>query len=79
MWISTLGSRSVEELRTAAVAKFPGAVCLAIEGLVKDGKGGEVPLQIHGDAELEAYLAHVQEMQGAPSFSVQLVRGWNAA
>jgi hypothetical protein len=77
MWISTLSSRSVEELRNAAVTKFPGALCLAIEGLVKDGKGGEVPLQIDGDAELEAYLAHVQDTQGTPSFSVQLVRGWN--
>lgn len=80
MWISMLGSRSVEELRSAAVAKFPGAVCLAVEGLVKDGKGGEVPLQIRGDAELEAYLDHVQSMQGgAPSFSVHLVRGWNTS
>ena len=73
-----MSSRSVEELRGAAVIKFPGHVCLGVEGLVRDGKGGEVPLQIHGDAELEAYLAHIQEAQGAPTFSVHLVRAWDA-
>jgi hypothetical protein len=53
------------------VDKFPGALCARVEGIVKDGKGGELPLQIQDDEELGAYLAHLQG--GTPTFSVQLV------
>jgi hypothetical protein len=74
MWIATLTSRSVRELRSKAVAKSPGAVCVVIDGIVKDGMGGEVPLPIPGDTELEAYLGHMQETHGPPTFSVQLVK-----
>ncbi|KAH8905850.1 hypothetical protein BR93DRAFT_928425 [Coniochaeta sp. PMI_546] len=73
MWIATLGSHSVEELRSKAVAKSPGAVCVVVDGIVKDGAGGEIPLPIPGDTELEAYLDHMQETHGAPTFSVELV------
>lgn len=71
LWVATLGSHSVQELREAAVAKFPGAACVRIEGIIKDGKGGELPLQIEQEQELEAYLAHMQG--GSPTFNVQLV------
>lgn len=74
MWIATLNSRSVEELRSKAVAKSPApAVCVVVEGIVKDGMGGEVPLPIPGDTELGAYLEHMQEIRGPPTFSVELV------
>ncbi|OLN84315.1 hypothetical protein CCHL11_05899 [Colletotrichum chlorophyti] len=76
LWIATLSSHSVQELRHVAASKFPGAICLRVEGVLKDGKGGEMPLQIDQDPELAAYLAH---LQGAtPTFNVQLVPGWKA-
>ncbi|RGP74807.1 hypothetical protein FLONG3_5918 [Fusarium longipes] len=71
LWISTMASQSIQELRQAAVAKFPGALCVRIEGILKDPKGNELPLQIQGDDELGAYFAHMQG--GSPTFSVQLV------
>ncbi|KAF9869626.1 hypothetical protein CkaCkLH20_12923 [Colletotrichum karsti] len=77
LWIATLGSHSMQELRHVAASKFPGALCLRVEGVIKDGKGGEMPLQIDQDPELAAYLAH---LQGAtPVFNVQLVPGWKTA
>ncbi|KAL0935386.1 clr5 domain protein [Colletotrichum truncatum] len=76
LWIATLNSHSVQVLRHVAASKFPGAVCLRVEGVLKDGKGGEMPLQIDQDPELAAYLAH---LQGAtPTFNVQLVPGWKS-
>lgn len=75
LWVATLASHSVQELREAAVARFPGAACVRVEGVIKDGKGGELPLQIEQEQELAAYLAH---MQGAsPTFNVQLI--WKGA
>lgn len=71
LWIATLNSHSVQELRQVAVEKFPGTVCLRVEGVLKDGKGCELPLQIEQDQELGAYLAHLQGT--APTFNVQLV------
>ncbi|KAH8734772.1 hypothetical protein BGZ61DRAFT_528069 [Ilyonectria robusta] len=71
LWIATLTSQSLQELRHTAVEKFPGALCVRIEGIVKDGKGAELPLQIEDDQELGAYLAHLQG--GTPTFAVQLV------
>ncbi|KAJ6784922.1 hypothetical protein PWT90_09242 [Aphanocladium album] len=71
LWVATLGSHSLLELREAAVAKFPGAACVRVEGVIKDGKGGELPLQIEQEQELAAYLAHMQG--GSPMFNVQLV------
>lgn len=71
LWIAAVSSASLDEIRGVAAAKFPGTVCLLVEGIVKDGHGGEVPLQISGNDELAAYLDHVH---GAPpTFSVQLV------
>lgn len=71
LWIATLGSGSVEELRQVAAAKFPGTVCVRVEGILKDSKGRELPLQIEEDQELSAFLTHQQGT--APTFSVQLV------
>lgn len=71
LWIATIMSPSLQELRHAAEDKFPGSLCMRVEGILKDGKGGELPLQIEQDQELYAYLAHLQG--AAPTFNVQLV------
>lgn len=76
LWISMLSSRSLQELRQVAVAKYPAAVCLRVEGVLKDGKGAELPIQIGTDAQLAAYLRHER---GSPTFNVQLVHGWKPA
>ncbi|KAJ3949553.1 uncharacterized protein N0V96_000673 [Colletotrichum fioriniae] len=79
IWIATLSSHSVQELRHAAASKFPGAICLRLEGVLKDGKGGEMPLSIEQDGELAAYLAHLRGAAGGlgtPTFNVQLIPGW---
>jgi hypothetical protein len=59
------------------VQKCPGAVCSSIEGIIKDGNGGELPLPVSDEAELETYLQHVQG-NGAPMFNVRLVNGGQA-
>ncbi|KAJ9150300.1 Clr5 domain protein [Pleurostoma richardsiae] len=74
MWIATLNSRTVIELRRAATEKYPGAACLRIEGVLKDGSGREVPLRIDQDQQLTTYLAHEEV---SPTFNVQLVPAWN--
>lgn len=71
LWIGTMSTHSVQELRDVAVAKFPGAICVRIEGIIKDDKGTELPLQIQEDEELTAYFAHMRG--GSPTFAVQLV------
>ncbi|OHE91125.1 hypothetical protein CORC01_13572 [Colletotrichum orchidophilum] len=78
IWIATLSSHSVQELRHAAASKFPGAICLRLEGVLKDGKGAEMPLQIEQDPELAAYLAHLRGA-ATPTFNVQLIPGWKTS
>jgi hypothetical protein len=78
MWITTMSVQSLDEVKAKAVARYPAARCALVEGIVKDGMGGEVPLSIPGDEELKAYLDHVKETRGAPTFNVQLVNGWQA-
>ncbi|PHH84289.1 hypothetical protein CDD83_2198 [Cordyceps sp. RAO-2017] len=70
LWVATLSTPRVDELAGVAAAHVPGAVCVRVDGLVKDGHGHELPLQIEQDQELAAYLAH---LQGAtPTFRVRL-------
>ncbi|KAL2198897.1 hypothetical protein P885DRAFT_31414 [Corynascus similis CBS 632.67] len=79
-WIAPLTERTMTELRDAALQKTPGGLCYKIEGLVKDGKGGELPLLVSDEAELETYLQHVQSQgHGAPTFQVHVVPGGDAA
>ncbi|KZF21971.1 hypothetical protein L228DRAFT_283172 [Xylona heveae TC161] len=59
LWLGTLTSNSVAELRQLATAKHPGTSIVRIEGMVKDGNGNEVSFEIDEDDELDAYLAHV--------------------
>jgi hypothetical protein len=73
-WICPLSSPSIAEVRAAAVEKAPGAVCLGVEGIIKDGKGGELPLPVSDEAELVTYLQHVQGY-GAPTFNVHIAPG----
>jgi len=71
LWIATLASRSVQELEQIAADRFPGMMCIRLEAVVKDGRGGELPLSIDHDQELGAYFAHLQG--AAPTFNVQMV------
>lgn len=71
LWIATMTSKSVQELRQAATAKLPGAACLRIEGIVKDSTGSEVPLVINTDEHLAAFFSY--NLGETPTFSVQLV------
>jgi len=74
LWVSTLTSISVDELRQLVTSKFPGTLAVRIEGVVKEPNGNEMTLQIDQDEELDAYLAAINGVK--PIFSVQLVSGW---
>jgi hypothetical protein len=74
LWVSTLSSISLNELRQLASVKFPGTYAYHIEGIMKQPNGQEAPLPIESDDELEAYLAGVGGVK--PTFSVQLVNAW---
>ncbi|KAK6450810.1 hypothetical protein FP744_10007060 [Trichoderma asperellum] len=71
LWIATMNSKSVQELRHAATEKLPGAACLRIEGIVKDSNGSDVPLVINSDEHLGAFLSY--SLGETPTFIVQLV------
>ncbi|KAK4170104.1 glutamyl-tRNA amidotransferase subunit A [Cladorrhinum sp. PSN259] len=73
-WIHPLASRAFNDVREGATRKTPGAMCFQVEGIIKDGQGGELPLPVTDDMELQAYLDHVQG-HGAPTFNVHLVPG----
>lgn len=79
LWVSTLSTPSVGELRARAVDRFgaaTGVVCVRVEGLIKDPGGGDatLPLPVSDDGELGAYLEHVKGIM-APTFSVTLMEG----
>lgn len=71
LWIATVHSKLVQELRQAAIDKLPGAACVRIEGVLKDGNGGEVPLMINTDEHLAAFFSYT--LGETPTFSVLLV------
>ena len=70
LWLGTLTSGSVDELRQLAVSKHPDANLARIEGVVREGNGNEVSFEIDEDDELGAYFAHVNG--GKATFVVQL-------
>ncbi|SZF04354.1 unnamed protein product [Blumeria hordei] len=79
VWISTVTKLSVEELRQAASAKFPGTFVLRIEGVIKQISDPmlEVMFPIDQNEELGRYLEAIQGMK--PIFSVQLIfNTWKA-
>jgi hypothetical protein len=75
LWLETLTSISVPELRDLAASRHPGAAVARIEGTIKSANTGhEVCIEIDEQDELEAYLAHVNG--GKATFSVQLIGGY---
>lgn len=71
LWLATLGSISVNELRQLATSKHPNTISVRIDGIVRDENNNEVSFAIDEDEELGAYLAHVNG--GKATFSVQLM------
>lgn len=71
LWLATLTSVSVHELRQLATSKHPDTAIVRIDGIVREGNNNEVPFEIDEDNELEAYLAHVSEAKAI--FNVQLM------
>ena len=59
MWLGTLGSRSVSELQSILVQKWPDANISRIDGVERGTDGREVSYLIEEDEELDAYLDHV--------------------
>jgi hypothetical protein len=77
LWVATLSSVSVDELRQLATVKFPGTIAIRIEGIIKQASGHEMTLPVDQDDELEAYLAAISGVK--PIFSVHLVATWKGA
>ncbi|ETN46006.1 uncharacterized protein HMPREF1541_00189 [Cyphellophora europaea CBS 101466] len=59
VWLQTLTSRSVEELRRLLERKWPNAVVSRIDGVERGADGQEISYLIEEDDELDAYLDHV--------------------
>ncbi|KAH8649464.1 hypothetical protein BGZ60DRAFT_463253 [Tricladium varicosporioides] len=74
LWVNTLNSVSLEELRQLSALKFPGTIAIRIEGIIKQPTGHEMSLPIDSDEELDAYLQAISGVK--PIFSVQLVNAW---
>ena len=75
-WIVPLMNRTMAEVREGAVHKCPpGAVCVAVQGVIKDGKGGELMVPVTDDGELDVYLEHVAGT-GAAVLVVQVTGSW---
>lgn len=72
MWVATLSSVSIEEIRQLVSRKFSMATTVMVEGIVKNDSGGEMSIRIEEDDELDAYLAGVGGMK--PVFGVQVMR-----
>jgi hypothetical protein len=60
MWLGTLQTRSIAELRQLANSKYPNANVARIEGTEKDINGQDINYVLDEDDELDAYLTHVQ-------------------
>jgi hypothetical protein len=60
MWLGTLSTRSVAELRQLATSKHPNSNIVRIDGTEKDINGQDISYIIDEDDELNAYLTHVQ-------------------
>ena len=71
VWLATLSSISVNELRQLATSKHSNTVSVRIDGVVRDEANNEVSFPIDEDDELEAYMGHVSG--GKATFNVQLM------
>lgn len=72
VWLASLMSRSVQELRRLIERKWPNASIARIDGVEKAGDGTEISYLIEEDDELDAYLDHVNTRKA--TFVVQLGR-----
>lgn len=72
VWLATMTTRSVEELRRLLERKWPNAAILRIDGVEKGADGQEISYLIEEDDELDAYLDHVNNRKA--TFVVQLSR-----
>ena len=61
MWLGSLHSRTVFEVRQLLQAKWPDAAIVRIDGVDKDQHGQDISYLIEEDEELDAYLTHVQD------------------
>jgi hypothetical protein len=61
MWLGSLHSRTVFELRQLLQAKWHDAAIVRIDGVDKDQNGQDISYLIEEDEELDAYLTHVQD------------------
>jgi hypothetical protein len=77
LWVGTLTSGSVDELRQLATAKFPGTVAFRMEGIITQANGHEMTLPIDQDDELQAYFTAISGVK--PVFSVHLVATWKGS
>ena len=68
LWLSTLTSGSMQELRALAVKDFPNSVAAQVEGMVSDLNGNDIPYVLDRDDELGAYLTHTSG--GKATFSI---------
>lgn len=73
IWVSTLTSASMEELRQLVRAKLSNATVIRLWGIMKQA-GNEVTIEIENDEEVGAYLQAVRGVK--PAFSVQLTTDW---
>lgn len=61
MWLGSLTTRTVAELRQLLESKWPGAAIVRIDGVEKGSNGQEISYLMEEDEELDAYLTHVQD------------------
>lgn len=61
VWLGTLASRSVAELRALLESKWPNASIARVDGIEKGPGSQEISYLIEEDDELDAYLTHVQD------------------
>lgn len=61
VWLGTLSTRSVAELRGLLASRWPNASIERVDGVEKVAGGQEICYLIEEDDELDAYLTHVHE------------------
>ena len=61
MWLDSLTTRTVAELRQLLQNKWPDAEIARIDGVEKGPNGKEISYLMEEDEELDAYLTHVQD------------------